>query len=93
MKIKESTHLIEFTSDELYNIACDIARALKCSINDHYNCLQQDKDGESIFFDQEREKLNTLSTFLMITDGESIYIMYVNQFKEMFAVKREERKK
>jgi len=84
---------ITLTGGELYETGCDISRSLRASISDHYNRLQQGKDGEPIFYEQERFKIKRMNEFLEHSGYSHMIETFDRQFRELFAKRREERDK
>lgn len=93
MEIKKAKYEVELTNDEMYELGCIIIHQLENSIKSHYNELQQEKDGEPVFFEHKKKELAMMKFFFEATGRAEMYGSYVNEFKRLFAEKREERKK
>jgi len=93
MDIKKASYEIEMTSDEMYQLGCVLIHQLENSIKNHYNELQQEKDGESVFFEQEKQSLSMMKFFLETVGRATMYEAYVDEYKKLFADKRAEREK
>lgn len=91
MNLKKAVYEISFEDSEVWDLASCIQSGLKRSIQDHYNCLQQDQDGEQLFFEQEKRKLYILQNFYGLLGVNSMYKSYENDYKRMFENKRKER--
>jgi hypothetical protein len=84
---------ITLTGGELFELGWHIACSLKASIKDHYNHLQQNKDGEPIFYEQEKVTIHRMNKFLESSGHSHMIETFDGQFKELFEKRRAERKK
>ena len=91
MKIEDINVKLSFNRDELYDLSFMIMKVLNNSIESHYNCLQQNKDGESVFFDYEKGKIKMLKTFTHLNARPDEYDYFIKQCKDKFEKKRKER--
>lgn len=92
MNLEESTYLIKFDQQEIYDLLFCIHHDLMGSIERHYNNLQQNEDDESVFFEQRKNYLKFLKSFASMLDRIDIYDDYIEQYKKLFETKRAERK-
>ena len=60
MRIKDGETVITLSHQEAREVSNYMARGLEAAISSHYNHLQQNKDGEAIFFDHCKGILNSL---------------------------------
>lgn len=91
MTIKPKTVEIVMTGDEVYTLAFTIKHDLEESIENHWNCLQQGKDGEELFFKENMEQLKIMQQFFEVSGYGQLFGQAVYEFKQMFEVKRAER--
>ena len=92
MNLQEANYTIKLERNELSEICFCIKRSLLESIEDHYNSLQQNKDGEPVFDEQEKTKVFLLKDLSKLS-GYDIYEDFLYMKNKMFAEKREERDK
>ena len=93
MNLQKATYEIEITSEEAYSLGCIIGRSLESSIKNHYNNLQQNKDGESVFFEQEKRTLKWMGLLFGISGYPNMNESFIGRFQELFINKRKEREK
>lgn len=92
MRIEKADYTIRITLDEVRDIAYCMKHDLLDSIERHYNCLQQNQDGEPVFDDLCKEKVRLLTELSNIT-GERIVENFKYVKNKMFEDKRIERSK
>lgn len=90
MKLNKAKYTIELDEQELRDLAFALKRALLESIEDHYNKLQQDMDGESVFDEQEKTEVCLLKELSMLS-GIGIYENFEYMKKKAFTDRRKER--
>ena len=93
MQIKDSRATIEINSQEAWEISYCINGNLLRAIESHYNQLQQDKDGEDLFFQQENTKLYILSNMCAVAGHIDAYESYISDYRSRFQKRRLEREK
>ena len=92
MNLQEANYEIKLDRQELSEICFSIKRSLLEDIETHYNKLQQEKDGEPVFDDQEKTKVRLLKELSKLT-GYDIYEDFLYMKNKMFDEKRKERDK
>lgn len=93
MKLLTAEYEASFTRDELYMIAWALFGDLKASIEDHYNVLQQNKDGEHLFFEQESSKIQLMKETYACSGYLGIFESNMANIKHLFEQRRLERQK
>jgi len=92
MNIKDCVANIELTAAEMKVIGHAIMSDLKQSIQTHYMCLQNDKDGEQLFFDDHNQSSLMIMKVMFELSGDSgHYTNFHWNTKAAFQQKREER--
>jgi len=92
MNVQNCIVTVKLSRDELWLLATNLEYRLQQSIEGHYNCLQQGKDGEAVFFDREKERLELMKEFYGLHGGHSLhYDSFIRQARTAFQEKREER--
>lgn len=91
MKIESGEIAIKITIDDAYDLACCINNYLNHSIVNHYNQLQQNQDGESVFFDHKGNYIHMAKMLYGASGYDSIHEYNIQEYKHMFAQKRKER--
>ena len=89
--LKSATYNLELTNQQIYDIAWKLKCYLLDIIKSHYNKLQQNADGESVFFDHESSTLFLIKNFYELSGYGSFYTDMIREFKKLFADKRMER--
>ncbi len=92
MKIESAEYKIQLNSDEIRGLAYCVHRDLMRSIKEHYNCLQQSKDGEPIFKDMEKDKIRMMKFLFQIVGEFYFSINCESEYISMFEQKRKERR-
>lgn len=90
MHLVKGEYTVFLTNREAREIAYAIHKNLVRSIKEHYNSLQQGKDGEIVFFKNEATALEILKLMCSIT-GNGLAENRTNEYKGMFKAKRDER--
>ncbi len=90
MKLETAEYKISLNHEELRDIAYCIKHDLLQSIDDHYNKLQQNQDGELVFEDHCKQKVRILK-YLSNISGESIFDDFEYMKNKAFTDKRKER--
>ena len=90
MRLNDAKYTIELEKRELLDICYAMKNALLDSIKTHYNQLQQNRDGESVFDEQEDTEIRLLKELSNLS-GQEIYENYLYNKIELFAKKRKER--
>jgi len=93
MHVEDCNATVRLDRNELRIIGLAMKRSLFRSIEDHYNCLQRDEDGEQLFFEQEKVELRLIETFSCLYGEHLNYESLVQRAKKEFQEKREERAK
>jgi len=93
MRITKSEATIRLNDQEASDIAYSVFTSLLSSIEKHYNCLQQNKDGEDLFFRQESSKLHIMATMYAVVGNPGAYDSVIQRFRGMFRERRVEREK
>lgn len=92
MHVLDGTVTIRLSRGELWMLATGLQHAIMDSIEEHYNCLQQAKDGETLFFEQKKDSLELMKELYALYGGHSThYDSVIQQAKRLFQEKREER--
>jgi len=91
MKIESAEYKIQLNSEEVRSLAYCVHRDLIRAIKDHYNCLQQGKDGEPIFKDMEKDKIRMMKFLFQIVGEFYFLINCESEYMSMFEQKRKER--
>ena len=91
MELLKANYDIRFTEQEIWNLIWLIQERLEKSIIEFYNTLQQEKDGESLFFEQKEEMLFMMEQMFGLVGRPYTYDSYINTYKKLFADKRKER--
>lgn len=91
MKVNNVKAVLEFDMNELDSLAFMIDQYLKSTIREHYNRLQQNKDGENVFFDHKNKNLEMLEIICSLRGRRIEYDQMIAQYKRMFAERRKER--
>ena len=91
MQIKDGETIIRLSHQEARDVSHYITRGLESAIENHYNCLQQDKDGEPVFFDHCKSILNSLEILCFSSGDTMLYEYSISKFKTMFKKRRDER--
>ena len=92
MNLEKAKYTIELDRSEVIEIAFSLKYNLLKSIEDHYNKLQQEKDGEPVFDDQEKSKVRLLEELSKLS-GYQIFEDFQYQKTALFNNKRKEREK
>lgn len=92
MEAKAETIKMQMDGDEVYDIAWSILHDLRGQIKDHWNTLQQEKDGEPLFFEQNKKLLEIMKKMFEVSGYSHCYESAISEYKKSFADKREERK-
>lgn len=89
MRLVKGEYTVSLDNREAKEIAYAIHRSLIISIKEHYNRLQQNKDGEAVFFELNVVALGILRLMYSIIgdDAEN----RIREYKGMFKIKRNER--
>ena len=90
MRLDKANYTIDLDRSELSELVFALKHNLISSIESHYNTLQQEKDGEPVFDDQEKSKVRMLEE-LSALSGYQIFKDYEYTKKRLFAEKRKER--
>ena len=90
MKLNDAKYTIELEKRELLDICYALKRTLLKSIDDHYNQLQQSKEGEPVFDEQEASEVRLLKELSNLC-GQEIYEDFLYNKTDLFAKKRKER--
>ena len=93
MEIKGGETVIKLSHQEARDVSHYITRGLEAAIKSHYNRLQQDQDGETIFFEHCKETLNSLEVLCFAAGDVTLYEYSISKFKSMFKALRDERAK
>ena len=91
MQIKTEKISVELEGNEARDIAYHIKYSLSHSIETHWNTLQQNQDGESLFFERNARDLQIMKDLFYATSSHWVYDDCISQFKKMFEEKRKER--
>ena len=92
MDIKPTEITLKLSYDELYDLAFHIKYSLRQSIISHWNTLQQNQDGEGLFNERNANDLRMMKEMFEVCGHSSSNENTINEFKKLFAEKREERK-
>lgn len=93
MDFKKGTFELSFQDNELWDLGYHIYNNLERSISEHYNKLQQEQDGESVFYEHNKNNINMMNKFFELVGRRDMPEMFEERFKKMFADKRAERAK
>ena len=93
MQIRDGKTTIELSHQEACDVGGYIARGLEAAIESHYNRLQQNKDGEQVFFEHCKDILNSLEILCFASGDVTLYEYFISKFKSMFKSRRSERAK
>jgi hypothetical protein len=93
MEIRDGETVIKLSHQEARDVSHYIARGLEAAIKSHYNRLQQNKDGETVFFEHCKDILNSLEILCFASGDVTLYEYSVSKFKSMFKERRDERAK
>ena len=91
MLLEDAKYTIELSKSEVREITYHIHYNLIHSIDEHYNKLQGNKDGKSVFYEHERDNLNMMKYFLEISGYSDLYSAYLSQYNMKFQKKEKER--
>jgi len=91
MRLHEAEYKINMNNQEVYNIATRLERTLLDSIDNHYNKLQQNQDGEDMFFEQEKSTINLMSDMYCLAGYRYIADSAIKTYKKKFEVRRKDR--
>ena len=91
MKIETAELKVTLTGDEARDIAYHIKYSLMASIKTHYNTLQQDVDGESVFNKQEKDGLRLMQEFFKAANDSFSWESAVGDIARLFEARRQER--
>lgn len=91
MRIEEATFKVELDKEEINMIAYSLYHSLITSIETHYNSLQQNKDGEAIFHEQEAKELYLMQEMFSMIGYRNLSESYMKEFARMFEKRRKER--
>jgi hypothetical protein len=92
MELQKAVYDVRFTDGEIWDLVFVIKDHLEKSIKTHYNNLQQNQDGETLFFEQKASLLLIMEQMFGMILRNGAYQSYVNNYKIMFEEKRKERK-
>jgi hypothetical protein len=93
MRVLEAEITIEVKREDLDLIGYSLYYDLRNSIENHYNRLQGERDGEPIFNEQEGRKIRLMQDALSLIGHRDIAESFLREFKRSFSDKREEREK
>ena len=93
MWVEKTKVTLQMEEGELNDIAFSLKESLLATISKHYNVLQNNEDGEALFFERERRKLNLTTEFLSLIGCSQVARDMREEIKLMFKTKREERAK
>ncbi|OGM08990.1 hypothetical protein A2Z67_06100 [Candidatus Woesebacteria bacterium RBG_13_36_22] len=91
MELLKANYDIRFTEQEIWNLIWLIQERLEKSIIEFYNTLQQEKDGESLFFEQKKEMLYIMEQMFGLVGRPHTYDGHIRTYKNLFEKKRKER--
>ena len=91
MELQKAVYDVRFTHDEIWDLVYIIETNLEENIKHHYNQLQQNQDGEQLFFKEEKDKLLLMQQMFGMILRIDTYQCYVNNYKKLFEEKRKER--
>ncbi len=91
MRVAKTEITLELDRDEIDIIGWSLYRGLKNSIVNHYNKLQQEVDGEPIFYEQERMQINLMGDMVSLIGRRDLAENFDREFKGMFEDRRKER--
>ena len=91
MMIRAKNVELELTGDEVYLLACHIKNNLMQTIKDHWNNLQRDEDGESLFFERNEKDLRMMREMYEVSGYSHCFEGAVDDYKRLFEKRRAER--
>lgn len=90
MEIKAKTVVMEMDGNEAYNIAWALVHDMRGQIKDHWNQLQQDKDGETSFNEQNKFLIDAMKRMFEVSGYSHCYESAIQEFRRSFEAKRKE---
>lgn len=91
MRVEDSKATIELEHREMWTLAVIIEDRLEHGIEDWYNCLQNEQDGEALFFKDKFLELGWIETLYGLYGYVEAYNCFVRKVKRLFEEKRQER--
>lgn len=91
MKVKTQQVDITLTGQEARDIAYHIKYSLENTIKTHWNQLQQNQDGENLFFERSKGDLRIMEELFCVCADNWSYKNSISEFKKLFAERRKER--
>lgn len=91
MYIRKANYEIDFEAEDINILAFAIMHDLSDDIDRHWNQLQQDEDGESLFFEMRKRNIELMKFLFGLIGKYNHAKEYIQNFKEKFEQKRKER--